>query len=469
MRIAQRNIVICLVVAVLSLPGFSAWAESGRVLEGLGVLSRLEAGMVALAEQTLPAVVNISPYVPPSPSIARQGELKKRATNAGAGVIIDGEKGYVVTNSHVVRKAEKVTITLYGGEELVGNTLGYDEDTDLAVIKIETEKSLPAVKLGNSSELKVGQFAIAIGNPYGLNDTFTFGIISGLNRENINISQYEDFIQTDASINPGNSGGPLFNIKGEVIGINTAIINYAQGIGFAIPSNTVKFVTRQLIENGEVKRGWMGVGIDFISDELKRKSKYKKVKGVVVNSVFDGQPAAKAGIKVGDIILKIAGSRVDSPSKMIRLIGSITPGQTVSVDILRDGKVKTLTVLLAKRFEGPVQIAKLNPEKPRPLGFTVQGLDEDIRKLFNLANINGLVVTEVQPDGAAQLGGLQRGDVITAVNGRRISQKKDLDSVLESKSESQPLFLLIVRMKETIRLTLQNAVGPLSPEGPAKP
>lgn len=464
-----RYISVSILAAGFLLSSGLVKADSSQGLGGLADLLKLEAGMVALAEKTLPAVVNISPYVPPSPSIGRMGELKQRATNAGAGVIIDGTEGYVVTNSHVVRKAEKVTITLYGGKELVGNTLGYDEDTDLAVIKVEKEEPLPEVQLGDSSKLRVGQFAIAIGNPYGLNDTFTFGIISGLNRENVNISQYEDFIQTDASINPGNSGGPLFNIHGEVIGINTAIINYAQGIGFAIPSNTVKFVTRQLIENGEVRRGWMGVGIDFITDELKRKSKYKKVKGVVVNSVFDGQPAAKAGIKVGDIILKIGGSRVDSPSKMIRLIGSITPGQTVNVDILRDGKVKTMTVLLAKRFEEPVQVAKLEPEKPRPLGFAVQGLNEETRKSFNLANISGVVVTKVDPEGAAQLGGLQRGDVITAINGRKILQKKDLESVLESKSDNQPLFLLIVRMKETIRLTLQSAVEPTSPGGTAKP
>ncbi len=447
------------------LPG-TGWA-SPKSDAGLGLLAQFEAGMVALADRTLPAVVNISPYVPPSPSIGRQGELKSRATNAGAGVIIDGEEGYVITNSHVVRKAEKVTITLYGGEKLVGNTLGYDEDTDLAVVKVETDRSLPSVRLGDSAKLKVGQFAIAIGNPYGLNDSFTFGIISGLNRENINISQYEDFIQTDASINPGNSGGPLFNIQGEVIGINTAIINYAQGIGFAIPANTVKFVTQQLIETGEVKRGWMGVGIDFISDEIARKASLNKEEGVFVNSVFDGQPAAKAGIKVGDIILKIAGSKVDSPSKMIRLIGSITPGQSVNVDVLRNGKVQTLSVLLAKRFEDPVQLAKLDEGKPRTLGFTVQGLNEETRKLFNLANIDGLVVTQVQPDGAAQSGGLRRGDVITAVNGKQVLEQKDLDDILESGVADQPLFLLIVRVKETIRLTLRSAAEPLSPGGSA--
>lgn len=456
--------IICGLFLLAGLP-----ATAGAQATGSGFIAKLESELVTLAEKSLPAVVNISPYVPPSPSIARQGEPRERATNAGAGVIINGKQGYIVTNSHVVRKAQKVTITLYGGKKLVGNTLGYDEDTDLAVIKAESDEVLPEVELGDSAQLKVGQFAIAIGNPYGLNDTFTFGIISGLNRENVNISQYEDFIQTDASINPGNSGGPLFNIEGKVIGINTAIINYAQGIGFSIPSNTVKFVTRQLIENGEVKRGWMGVGIDFITDEVARKESIEKEDGVLINSVFDGQPADKAGLRVGDIILRIAGSKVDSPSKMIRLIGSITPGQTVNVDILRDGQKKTLSVLLAKRFEEPVQVAKLEPEEPRPLGFTVQGLDDAVRKSFNLANADGVVVTQVQPKSVAQDGGLQRGDVITAANGRKIFKKEDLDDVLQSRFEDQPLFFLVVRKEEKIHLTLYGTVDPMPQGGSAKP
>ena len=175
--------------------------------------------------------------------------------------------------------------------------------------------------------MKVGQFVVAIGNPYGLHDTFSFGVISGLNRENVNISRYEDFIQTDASINPGNSGGPLLNIRGEVVGINTAIINYAQSIGFAIPANIVKNVAQQIIENGSVNRGWLGVGIEYIPEDVAKSANIKKGDGVLVNSVFEKQPAYKAGIKVGDIILKIGGATVSSPNSMIRLIGNVSPGQ----------------------------------------------------------------------------------------------------------------------------------------------
>jgi len=224
-----------------------------------------------------------------------------------------------------------------------------------------------------------------------------------------------------------------------------------------------------LIKNGEVKRGWMGVGIDFITDEVAAKRSLKKTDGVLVNSVFENQPAAKAGIQVGDIILKVAGSKVDSPSKMIRLIGSITPGQSVSVDVLRNGKVKTMLVLLAKRFEEPARVAKLEPKNPRSLGFMVQGLNDELRKSFDLANISGLVVTLVQPDGTGQAGGLRRGDVITAINGRKVLEKKDLDEIIRSGPDDQPLFLLVSRKGEMIRLTLRSAVDPVSPGGMANP
>jgi len=316
----------CLVMPSVAVAGHSA--------KGLKILEEVEEGFVGLAEHTLPSVVNISPYVPPSPSVRRQSDPNRsRPTNAGAGVIIDGLNGYIVTNSHVVRQSQKVQIQLYGGEELVGQVLGTDEETDLAVVKVEASHPLPSVILADSSQLKVGQFVVAIGNPYGLHDTFSLGVISGLNRENVNISRYEDFIQTDASINPGNSGGPLLNIRGEVVGINTAIINYAQSIGFAIPANIVKNVSHQIIENGSVSRGWLGVGIEHVPDDVAKVANLQSGGGVLVNSVFEKQPAFNAGIKVGDIILKIGGAEVNSPNSMIRLIGNVSPGQKVMLDI----------------------------------------------------------------------------------------------------------------------------------------
>jgi Do/DeqQ family serine protease len=405
----------------------------------------------------LPSVVNISPYVPPSPSVRRQSDPNRsRPTNAGAGVIIDGVNGYIVTNSHVVRQSQKVQILLYSGEELVGQVLGTDEETDLAVIQVESSKPLPSVLLGDSSKLKVGQFVVAIGNPYGLHDTFSFGVISGLNRENVNISRYEDFIQTDASINPGNSGGPLLNIKGEVVGINTAIINYAQSIGFAIPANIVKNVFEQIIENGWVSRGWLGVGIEYIPEDVAKNANIKKSDGVLVNSVFEKQPAYKAGIRVGDIILKIGGAPVNSPNSMIRLIGNVSPGQHVTLDVIRDGEHKTFSVQLAKKEDPKQQLAALGKKKPPQLGLVWEDLNgaASPAQEFNLKQ--GVRVIQVLPDSEAEKEGIQEGDVITAVNGKTIVGKQEFDEFLRENSDEKTLSLLVNRDNVSILFNLNR-------------
>ena len=211
-----------------------------------GVLEQVEQELVSLADKVRPAVVSLSPYIAKG-AIGQGLPRKGRPANAGSGVIFDAEKGLIVTNSHVVRNVLKILVTFKDGNKIVGEVLGVDEDTDLAVVQVTNSQPLTAVKFADSSKVKIGQLVVAVGNPYGLNDTTTFGIVSGLKRENVNLSRYEDFIQTDASINPGNSGGPLLNIKGEVIGINTAIINYAQSIGFSIPSNMVVHIVTQLV------------------------------------------------------------------------------------------------------------------------------------------------------------------------------------------------------------------------------
>ena len=433
---------------------YASDVDAGHSSKGLKLLEEMEAGFVGLAEHTLPSVVNISPYVPPSPSIRRQRDSNRsRPTNAGAGVIIDGVKGYIVTNSHVVRHAEKVQITLYGGEQLVGQVLGTDEETDLAVIQVESSKPLPSVELGDSSQLKVGQLVVAIGNPYGLHDTFSFGVISGLNRENVNISRYEDFIQTDASINPGNSGGPLLNIRGEVIGINTAIINYAQSIGFAIPVNVVKNVTQQIIENGSVSRGWLGVGIEFIPDDVARDAHIKKGGGVLVNSVFEGQPASKAGIKVGDIILKIGGAPVNSPNSMIRLIGNVSPGQFINLDILRNGERKAFAVQLAQKEDPKHLLAALEKKKPLQLGLVLENLNSAAPQKQEAGDRRGVVVAQVVPHSKAEKQGIRAGDVITEINGNPIDGKQDFENFVRD-HPGNSLTLLIDRNNVSILFKL---------------
>jgi serine protease Do len=436
---------------------YASGADASHSAKGLRLLEEVEEGFVGLAEHTLPSVVNISPYVPPSPSVRRQSDPNRsRPTNAGAGVIIDGVNGYIVTNSHVVRQSQKVQILLYSGEELVGQVLGTDEETDLAVIKVESSEPLPSVSLGDSSKLKVGQFVVAIGNPYGLHDTFSFGVISGLNRENVNISRYEDFIQTDASINPGNSGGPLLNIRGEVVGINTAIINYAQSIGFAIPANIVKNVSGQIIENGWVSRGWLGVGIEFIPEHVAKKANIKKQDGVLVNSVFEKQPAFEAGLKVGDIILKIGGATVNSPNSMIRLIGNVSPGQHVMLDVLRDGEHKTFSVQLARKEEPKHQLAALEKKESPPLGFVWDDLSEATPEAQKLDLKQGVRVIQVLPHSEAEKKGIREGDVITSVNGKTIAGKKEFEDFLKESSDEKTLSLWVDRNNKSILFNLNK-------------
>ena len=427
------------------------WALLLGVLPALsgeaGILEQVEKELVELADRVRPAVVSLSPYI--AKDAVRQGLPKRgRPANAGAGVIYNAERGLIVTNSHVVRNVQKIKVTLMGGREIIGEVLGADEDTDLAVVYIASKVPLAEVVFGDSSKVRVGQLVIAVGNPYGLNDTTTFGIISGLQRENINLSRYEDFIQTDASINPGNSGGPLLNIKGEVIGINTAIINYAQSIGFSIPSNMVKHVVEQLVEHGEVHRGWLGVGIEPVSEEVAKEAKVPVGEGVIINSIFEGDPADMAGLKVGDIILKIGGSEITSPNSMIRVIGAMTPGQTINLDILRKGKHSVVPVKLESRKRRTTQLATLPPMRSSGLGFTVANSEKGSKLP------RGALVSQVSPQSPAALMGLRSGDLIVAVNGETVENQHEFDGFIGKIPPGSPIFLLVWRNDKKFHLGL---------------
>jgi serine protease Do len=407
-----------------------------------GILEQVEQELVSLADKVRPAVVSLSPYI--AKGAVGQGLPRKgRPANAGAGVIFDAKKGLIVTNSHVVRDVLKILVTFKDSSKVVGDVLGADEDTDLAVVQVESEQPLTAVKFADSSKVRIGQLVVAVGNPYGLNDTTTFGIVSGLKRENVNLSRYEDFIQTDASINPGNSGGPLLNIKGEVIGINTAIINYAQSIGFSIPSNMVKHIVAQLVEHGEVHRGWLGVGIDPLPEEMAEKNNSDK--GVVVTSVFEGDPAHQAGLKVGDIILKIGGADVDSPNTLIRIIGTITPGQTINLDILRNGKGMMVPVKLESKKKKTSLLASLTPSDPSTLGFSVTDDPQ---------SENNPKVSTVKPGSYAETKGLQVGDQILAVNGETVENQHEFENILSGVTQGGSVFLLVLRDDKKIHLGL---------------
>ncbi len=435
---SMLKIVLILAVALLGMfPSLSAEA---------GILEQVENELVQLADRVRPAVVSLSPYIAKDAIGQGLPTNKTRPVNAGAGVIYNAEKGLLVTNSHVVRNVEKVKVTFKDGIEIIGEVLGADEDTDLAVVQIVSETPLAAVQFGDSSKLRVGQLVVAVGNPYGLNDTTTFGIISGLKRENINLSRYEDFIQTDASINPGNSGGPLLNIKGEMIGINTAIINYAQSIGFSIPSNMVKHVVAQLVEHGEVHRGWLGVGIDPVTEDVAKRVKAQEGVGVIINSVFEGDPADLAGLKIGDIILKIGGAEIDSPNSMIRVIGAITPGQTINLDILRAGEHKVVPIKLESRKKRTAQLTQVPTISPSGLGFSVTNSEK--------GESLGAQVSQISPESSAALKGLQVGDLVVAINGESVANRLEFEKLLDKIQMGSPVFILVWRGNKKFHLGL---------------
>jgi serine protease Do len=325
--------------------------------------------------------------------------------------------------------------------------IGRDPDTDIAIVKITPTGELPTVPFGDSSKVRVGQWAMAVGNPFSLDRTVTLGVVSGLERDAVRLSRYEAFIQTDASINPGNSGGPLFNIKGEVIGINTAIINYAQGIGFAIPSNMVQQVVEQLRVRGKVTRGWLGVGIQEVTAELAGKFGIKENDGVLVNDVFENEPAARAGLKPGDIIAKVDGRRVETPAGLSRAVAGLTPGTKIELDVIRSGERRTITVDLGERKEDAV-VASIPSPPPQPevkLGLSVQDLTPELADKFKIKDQKGVLVNKVDPGSVAQEQGLREGDLIKEVNRQAVASSEEFKSAVAQAKKGESVLLRVVR------------------------
>lgn len=417
-------------------------------IPGLKMLEELENVFVELANRVKPAVVNISPppsFVPPPLSPEEgPGEKPPELPGSGSGVIVD-KNGYILTNNHVVGEAAEVEVRLSDKSRFIGKVVGKDPDTDLAVVKVDTDHELPFVPVGDSGKMKVGQWVIAVGNPFGLDRTVTLGVVSGIGRENINLSRYEDFIQTDASINPGNSGGPLFNIHGEVIGINTAIINFAQGIGFAIPSNMAKDVMAQLVEKGKVVRGWLGIGIQQLTPELAAKFGVRETEGVLVSEVFEGHPAQKAGVIPGDIISKVEGRSVDTPAALARAIAGISPGKKVEIEVVRDGKRKMILVEITERKEEMVT-ASIPREKPDvTLGILVEELTQELADRFKIKDNKGVIITEVVPNSPAEKEGLRPGDLVKEINKTEIHNISDFNAIINKMKKDDKILLRVIR------------------------
>ena len=324
-----------------------------------------------------------------------------------------------------------------------------DPDTDLAIVQVATDHDLPTVPFGDSSKVRVGQWVLAVGNPFALDRTVTLGVVSGLERDAVRLSRYEAFIQTDASINPGNSGGPLFNVNGEVIGINTAIINFAQGIGFAIPSNMVLQVVDQLRSRGKVMRGWLGVGIQEVTAELASKFGIKESDGVLVNDVFDNEPASRAGLHPGDIIAKVNGHSIETPSGLSRAVAGLLPGAKVELEIIRNGERRLLPVDLGERKEDAVMAAIPAPQAPvlpeLKLGLNVQDLTPELAEKFKIKDKKGVLVSKVESGSAAQEQGLREGDLIKEFNRQPVNSADEFKSALSQIKKGDSVLLRVVR------------------------
>lgn len=411
---------------------------------------------INLVKEVTPAVVNIStvskkkiapPMLEFSPFFEDffggrmpQGPQFKRDRSLGSGFIINKE-GYIVTNDHVVRDAESIQVKLSNDKIYTARVVGNDQKTDLAVIKIDSKEPLQTTAvLGDSDKLQVGQWAVAIGNPFGLDRTVTVGVISATGRSGMGIETYEDFIQTDASINPGNSGGPLLNIHGEVVGINTAIVAAGQGIGFAIPVNMAKNVVTQLMQKGKVSRGWLGLSIQPVTTALAESFGLKKASGALISDVMSGSPASRAGLRQGDVITRYNGKDIKD-SKQLQLLVAETPANSsVRVELIRDGKHQTLSVTV-----GSTDSAKASTGRPESikaeswLGLSVEELPHNRRGTF------GVLVTDVEQGSPAAEGGLRPGDVIQTINQRRIGNLADYSAAMHQAEQRGTVAFLIRR------------------------
>ena len=362
----------------------------------------------------------------------------------GSGFIIDKE-GYVVTNNHVIEDADQIKVKLNDDAEFDAEVVGRDPNTDLALLKINSENDLPVLKMGDSDKLKIGQWVVAIGSPFGLERTVTAGIVSAKGRV-IGSGPYDDFIQTDASINPGNSGGPLLNMNGEVVGINTAIIASGTGIGFAIPVNLASGIIAQLKSEGEVTRGWLGVAIQDLTKEMAEYYGLKDRKGVLVADVFEGDPADKAGIKAKDIILGVNDKEIETSHQLTAMIAGLKVGEKAKVHIFRDGKNKTITVKLAKRSNERLA-GRTAPEKQEEeeLGIRVSDLTPEIADRLNLGDTNGVVVVKVASGSKGADAGVLMGDIIKEINHKAIENVKDYAAALKKIEDGESVNLFIWR------------------------
>jgi len=425
-----------------------------------------------LAERVKPAVVNIS-TTKTFKGRGRQampfgqspfgddffdrffGDMPRREfkqKSLGSGFIISND-GYIFTNNHVVEQADKIIVKTTDGKEYEAKIIGTDPNTDIALIKIKAENSLPVAEIGDSDRVRVGEWVIAIGNPFGLEATVTAGIVSAKGRV-IGAGPYDNFIQTDASINPGNSGGPLFNMEGRVIGINTAIVAQGQGIGFAIPVNMAKSILTDLKSKGKVTRGWLGISVQDVSEEMAKNFNHKTKGGALVSDVFKDDPADKAGLKVGDIITEMNGKTVKDTHDLLIMIAGMQVGQKVNIKAIRDGKEMTFQVKVGERKED-VASAKVEKSAKSAFGIAAQEITPEIAKQLGVGH-EGVIVSDVQPGTPADEVGIQPQDIIVQVNRVKVNNMKDYNREISKAAEKKSVTLLIKRGRSSFFVALKT-------------
>jgi serine protease Do len=366
-------------------------------------------------------------------------DFKQRSL--GSGFIISDD-GYIFTNNHVVENTDKILVKISDGKEYEAKIIGTDSKTDIALIKIKPDNGLPTVEIGDSDVVRVGEWVIAIGNPFGLEQTVTAGIVSAKGRV-IGAGAYDNFIQTDASINPGNSGGPLFNMQGKVIGINTAIVAQGQGIGFATPINMAKSILADLKTKGKVTRGWLGISIQDISEDIAKSMNYKNKGGVLVTDVFKDDPADKAGLKVGDIITEINGKAIKDTHDLLLTIAALHVGEKASIKALRDSKEISFQLVVAERKDKP-EIA-LTKKTGGYFGINAQEITKDLAKQLGISHDAGLIVTDVEEGSPADNVGIQPHDIILQVNKVKVTSLKQYSAEMTKAIEKKSVILLIKR------------------------
>lgn len=436
-------------------------------------LSALQAAFVKIAEKVVPAVVNISSLNPSGgeqsgllpfkgePSfrdfledLFRGRSERRQPSSLGSGIIMN-EAGFILTNYHVIKDAGEISVKLSNNARYKAKLIGSDSGSDLAVIKIDASGPIPFAPFGNSDRLQVGQWALAIGNPFGLDRTLTVGVVSALGRSRVGSALHQELIQTDASINPGNSGGPLLNIEGEVVGVNTAMLAWGHGIGFAIPINAAKKITAELIEKGKVIRPWMGVGIEPLTPEAASSLGLSKEGGVLVSRIFADSPASTAGLMAGDVIIRFQGQKLQGTDHLQQLVAKTSVGQSAELDLNRAGKELRLKIKLGERPQQPNALRQAPPEeKADRLGVKVRDLPIGLAKRLKMEG--GVAVLDLVPGSEAARAGLLPGDIILAVNGKKVKDSGQYYSLMSSLKPGSSVTFHLNRQDIKVDLAFQT-------------